>query len=414
MRRLVLCLIAAACCLAALSPANAQRAATQRGADRSAFETAATVNDSPITFYDIDQRMRLLRFNGAPDSPNLRNIAIDQLIDDRLKRAAGERLGIRAQESRDAELIRSYAENARRDPGSIDRDLARVGATRATLLDALRAEAVWREVIRSRFGARTDPSDGEVEQAISLAASGRNREFRLAELVLPISQRGESGTQTFARQLATELAAGGDFAAAARRHSASASAREGGSIGWVPEGSLPPAVLGALDAAGSSGVTQPITLQGAVAILKVLETRTVEVDGAGNVSVSLLAISTQDRNQNAAIAKVEAVRAQNPTCETGERIARAAGLNAQRAPMRALSTLPGPVRQAVANVQAGDLSAPVPVQGGAVVFIVCERQEGLTSQAREQVRNRLRQERFARFSNSYLQELRADAIIERK
>ena len=408
--RTLLAVIGAVACfgLAAVAPA-----AAQRSEQPSPFDTAITVDDKPITWYDIDQRMRLLRFNGAPGDANLQAIATEQLIEDRLKRAAGERMGIEATAEPEA-LIQTFSEASRRNAASIDRDLARFGTSRATLVDALQADAVWRDVVRRRFGTRADPTELEIDQAIELAAAGRNREFRLQELVIPSAQRGEAATRGFAQQLSEQLNRGGDFRAAVRRYSASASARTGGDIGWIPEGSLPPAVISAVEEAGVGRVTAPIPVPGAVALLKVLETRNVQIEGANTVSVDVMALSVQDRDPIAAVARLDRVLSQNPTCETAEGLAEAAGVSARRGEPRPIASLPEQVRSVVAGMQTGGVSAPVPVQGGAAAFILCQRIEGLSPQERDRVRARMRQERFVRFSNAYLQELRADAVIERR
>lgn len=414
MRRPFRAVLAALSALVWLCLASAPPAAAQGRGQPSPFDAAITVDDTPITWYDIDQRMRLLRFNGAPADANLQAVATQQLIEDRLKRAAGERMGIRAPAGSEADLIAQFASLNQKDPATIDRGLARAGTTRAALIDALEADAIWRDVVRRRFGSRAEPTEIEIDQAIQLAAAGRNREFRLLELVIPTAQRGEAGTRAFAQQLSDQLNRGGDFGAAVRRHSASASVRNGGEIGWIAEGSLPGPVVSAIEDAGPGGVTAPIPLSGAVALLKLLETRNIRIEGAGTVSVAVMALSVQDRDPIAAVARLDALLAQNPTCETAEAMAQGAGVTARRGEARPIAALPEQVRNAVADLPQGGISAPVPVQGGAAAFLVCERNEGLSPEERERVRARLRQERFVRFSNAFLQELRADAVIEQR
>jgi peptidyl-prolyl cis-trans isomerase SurA len=398
--------------LLAVAPLGAGNAALAQ--QRSAFDIALTVNDVPITWYDVDQRMRLLRFRGAPDSDSLQGIAIEQLVEDSLKRGAAERLGIRPTAQAEAELVEVFARNIGRSVDSIERDLARIGATRTTMLEALKADAVWREVVRSRFGSRAEPTEADIDQAIALAAAGQNREFNLSELVIPVAARGEAGTRRFAEELRAELDAGGNFAAAARRHSASPSARAGGAVGWVNEGALPPAIVTALESIRTGGVTQPLTVPGAVVLLKLEDQRLVQIEGAGQLNIGIVALSTLDRDPITAIARVDGVIARNPTCDTAESLAEGSGVTVARATPRPVATLPEQVRNAVLDLQPGAISAPVTVQGGAAAFIVCEREEGVSGAARDALRNQLRQDRFVRFSNSYLQELRADAVIERR
>ena len=56
------------------------------------YAPAITVNDGVITYYDIDQRMRLLGALGA--GGDLRELAVEQLTEDRLKLQAADELGI--------------------------------------------------------------------------------------------------------------------------------------------------------------------------------------------------------------------------------------------------------------------------------------------------------------------------------
>jgi len=57
------------------------------------FSIAYRVNEAVITNYDIDQRVRLMRALGA-NSANMRQEAVDALIDDRLKQETANTFGI--------------------------------------------------------------------------------------------------------------------------------------------------------------------------------------------------------------------------------------------------------------------------------------------------------------------------------
>jgi peptidyl-prolyl cis-trans isomerase SurA len=400
--------------LAALCLWLAVAAAGAMAQQPSAFQPALTVNDQPITWYEIDQRMRLLDFSGVRGGADLQQVAVDQLIEDRLKMQAGASIRQPVTDEMARDLVERFAEANGATVPRIEAALRQSGATRSTLVEALYADSIWRDVIRGRFGSLAEPTELEVDQAVSLALAGRNTEYRLAEIVIPTARRGEVQTRALAQQLSEQLNAGGDFGAAARRYSAAVSAREGGGIGWVPESSLPPAVAEALAETRAGGVTRPVPVQGAVALLKVLETRQIEVEGSGTVSVSLLAVSAQDPSPVTAVARVDALLAQGPTCSDGEALAAEAGLTASLSEPQPLSALPEPVRNAVTGLQAGEIGGPVPVQGGAAAFIVCERIEGVPPAVRNRIREQLRQERFQRFANSYLQELRGDAVIEQR
>ncbi len=248
---------------------------------QNAFEPAATVNDQVITYYDLDQRMRLLVLNGAQPGPQLRGLAMDQLVEDTIKLNAGkERKIVPPPEALDAS-IQDFAAQRNLTVDQLEQALARVGATRKALEEALGAEMVWREVVRSRFSGRADPSEADIDQEIALAGTNQSVSVRLAEIGLPFSGRGEAETRALAERLSRELGAGGDFAAAARRYSGSPSAAQGGEVGWVPLSNLAGPIADALTGVEPGQVTQPIPVGGGMAILKVLERRSEEVSGTG-------------------------------------------------------------------------------------------------------------------------------------
>lgn len=240
---------------------------------QTAFEPVAVINDQVVTLYDVDQRARLLRFNGAPDNEALGRIAFDQIVEDRLKFGAGERFGVEAAEQDVANAIDDFARQRGLSAPELLERLERIGVGRTALEDALGAELVWRTLVRRRFSAQAEPSEAELDQEIALSEQGRASSFRLAEIAIPFSARGEGETRAFAASLAQELRRGGDFAAAARRHSRAPSARQGGEIGWIPASALPPEVSEAAEAAEEGAVIGPVDVPGGVGILKLLDIR---------------------------------------------------------------------------------------------------------------------------------------------
>jgi parvulin-like peptidyl-prolyl isomerase len=240
---------------------------------------AAFVNDQAVTNYDIDQRARLLLFNGAPESPQLGQIAFSQLIEDRLKLMAGETEGVGLDDVDPDDAVRQFAEQRGLSLADLEAALAQRGASLAALRDALTAEAVWREAVRRRFGPRAQPSEAEIDQEFELAASGSAAEYQIAEIVLPDDAEGRG--RELAEQLSRELAAGADFETLARRHSAAPSAAQGGEVGWISAAALPPEAVRALEQASVGEATPPFRAAGGVAILQRLDVRRPEAAAAG-------------------------------------------------------------------------------------------------------------------------------------
>lgn len=399
MRRVLTILLTVILLGAQPAPAGAQ----------TAFQPVAIVNDSVITAYDVDQRMRLLVANGARQDAGLRAMALEQLVIDRVRRNAAKAAGLEARPEAVDAAIAEYAATRSLSVPALEQTLSRAGVARASLEDALASEIAWGELIRRRFGARAEPSDVEIEQELALQAAGQTRSFRIAEIVLPLQPRGEAATMALAQQLSASLNGGGDFAAAARRNSASPSAAQGGAVGWVTEGALPPVIVEALSTLRPGEVSPPVPLSGAVALLKLEEIRSTAGANVGGAMVEVVAISASGARADA---RLQAALATRPTCETADALAQGQGVAVQRSQPTQLAALPPAVRGAVAALEVGEVSAPVRNQQGVVAFVLCSRASEDNPEAREALKRQMRGQRLQGFSNAYIQELRGDAVVE--
>lgn len=263
--RFILALSMAAICVL---PARAQ----------TPFSPVAVVNDSVITGYDLAQRAQIMVLLGVPsgDTDALRAQALDQLVQDRLKLQAGERLGIRPSDEGYANGLAAFAEQAGVTPEVFVSRMTSTGITEQALRDMINAELVWREVIRALFLSRLDVGDSEIDSELGLISQTAGVAYRIQEIGLPLAEGGrtEAETRALADRLSRELRAGGDFAAAARQYSRSPSAPNGGDVGWAGPSQVPPDVYALLGELGPGGVSDPLPVPGGITILKVLDTRT--------------------------------------------------------------------------------------------------------------------------------------------
>ncbi|SDZ80393.1 peptidylprolyl isomerase [Rubrimonas cliftonensis] len=408
-------LVAAALIAAALSPPPFEGGppgpwATQASA-QTPFEPAAVVNGDVVTRYDVEQRARFLRMSGAQPGPELEQAALAQLTDDRIKLAAAEMVGLTVDEETLARGVREYAANRGLTMEALDAQLRRAGVDMAALEDAIAADIAWRGAVRRRFGAQAEPSDAELDQELALAATGQSVSYRLQELSMPFAARGEAETMALAEQLSRELGAGGDFRAAVQRYSSSPSAAQGGDIGWISEAALPDQVARELAATGEGGVTAPLPLPGGVTILKLVETRRETVQ-AGAETLDLVMLQARGATARQLL---ERVLQGEPDCATAQARAETdADLNAIRSDPTDSAAMQQTTRDAVRGLVDGQNSGPLPAQGGAIAFVVCSRVSGASPEAREALRGQVRSQRLEGFAAGWLQELRNDAVIDRR
>ncbi len=293
-------LIAIAATLAAV-PGVMVTGAGSPAAAQTPFRPVAVVNDSAITGYDLAQRAQLMVALGYPTEnvDALRAQALDQLVQDRLKLEAGRDIGILPSDEAYAEGLAAFAQQAGMTPEAFIARMADSGVTESALRDLIQAEMVWRSVIRARFGSRVDVAEGEIDAEIELLGQGTTSSFRLQEIGLPFTDggRNEAQTRALANRLYSELSAGGDFEAAARRYSRSPSASNGGDVGWVSRRQMPDELFTALQGLGVGDLTPPLPVPGGVTILKIVEMRT---EASGGLDPSDPELRDQIRNRIAA------------------------------------------------------------------------------------------------------------------
>ncbi|MEL6766263.1 MAG: peptidylprolyl isomerase [Pseudomonadota bacterium] len=255
--------------LAIASPAAAQTSSTL-------LRPVAVVNDSAITGFDLEQRVRLLRVLGLPAASEeaLREEALRRLVDDRLKLEAGRRLGLQATGDAIARGFEEIAGQLGARPGELEALLENQRITRQAVDDFIGASMVWNEVVRTRFANRIEPGEAEIDSEIALSGGGRT-DYRIQEIGLAMTGdgRSEAETRALADRLQRELTNGEDFAAAARRFSSAPSAQAGGEVGWVSSATLPPELNERLQRLQPGEVGEALPVPGGLSLIRLVDRR---------------------------------------------------------------------------------------------------------------------------------------------
>lgn len=242
------------------------------GAGANPYLPAYTVNGRVITEYDIDQRMRFLEALGSPG--DLRETAVEQLVEDRLKVQAAEQFGVELPEDGISLGLQEFAEVRGLSVEDVLQVLEARDIDRQTMDDFIEAGLLWREVVGVRFRAQATPSEEDLDAAVELAVSTPIETLQLAEIAMPYAELGEEQTLALANDIYAEAQRGTDFAALARRFSRSATAPQGGLLEPVPASDLPAAFRSQILLLSQGQVSRPIPITGGVAILKLVAVRT--------------------------------------------------------------------------------------------------------------------------------------------
>ena len=231
-----------------------------------------TVNDGVITYYDIDQRMLLLEALGA--GGDLRELAVEQLTEDRVKVQAADELGIELPEGAVEAGLEEFATTARPDRrGRAAACSTARGIDRQTMDDFVESGLVWREVVRRPLPRPRDADRGRPRRRARARAPTQPVEMlTLAEIALPFAERGEAETQALADEPLPPSSPRG--ATSPRVAASTAAARPPQNGGRARAGARRPPAAGASAprccCCSPGQVTRPVPISGGLAIIKLV------------------------------------------------------------------------------------------------------------------------------------------------
>lgn len=370
------------------------------------FAPRVYVNDRAITEFEVQQRILMLQLFRTPG--DLDKEATKALIEDRLRMAAAKNLGIKATPDQIKAGMEEFAARAELSADEFIKALEQSGVSAQTFRDFVEAGLVWRDVIRATYAGKVAISDAEVDRALAKGDQAAALRVLVSELVLPVPPGQEDAVMARAQRLRADIKTEGGFASAARRYSASATAGRGGRLDWMPLANLPAALSGVILGLAPGEVSQPVALGGAVGLFQLSALEEIEGLAAKSIDVDYAQYILPAANGPAEAA---ALRAKIDTCNDLYGINQGQPADRLIRETKAASALPANIGRALASLDPNE-SVDFPSGAAHVFLMLCSRtpvQE--TPPTRDEVRERLLNTRLGAMAESYLQELRFNAII---
>lgn len=388
-----------------------------------------TVNDELISTYDIVQRMRLLIVTAGiqpneQNMPALQQEAARSLVDEHLEmqdlRTEGKEQKFDLIAS-DAEVNDELADIARSNNTSGDQLLAQLaaqGVGAQTLKEQLRAEISWRGWIRGRYGSRIVIGDDQIKAFQKrLEAESGKPQYQVTEIFMDAARAGDINAATAgAQQLIDQIHKGAPFAAVARQFSNSPSAANGGDVGWISPGEMPPEVDAALDSLRPGQISAPIPVKDGVYIVYLRDRRAGGTTSVVDLRQAAIALpkNATDAQVSDAQSRLLALKAKLNGCDN---------MTAEGAKFKDVVTgdlgetetkdLAPAFRDVADKLDVGQVSDPIRTDAGLHLVAVCsKRMGGAQSMTRDQIESRLYGEELAMIAKRQLRDLRNSATIE--
>jgi peptidyl-prolyl cis-trans isomerase SurA len=399
-------------------------------ASQAAVRIVAVVNGDAITNVDVDDRARLFALStGQPLTPDvldrLRPQIRSQLVDEHLRMQEIQRRHIVIQDKQIAEAIRSIEVRNNMPPGALRQKLAADGIGLRTLVDQIRTQLGWLQVVREQLGTQVDVSPADVaERQRMLEMQTGKPEYQVAEILIPIDEPSNTAdVQRFADTVITQLRAGAPFSVVASQFSQSQTALQGGELGWVQPNQLDPEVARVVAEMPPGAISNPIKVPGGFEIVTLQAKRDIgrDIGTVAHLRQLFLPFSTTlnpqapTAQQRQTLEKARAIAASVHSCEQMEAAAKA---NPSPRPLdpgaiRIDSVAPAAFRQLLQTIPLNQPSQPLVAADGITVLVVCSREQAnMATEDASALRSQIVEERAELAARQLQQSLRRNATIE--
>lgn len=369
------------------------------------FAPRMIVNDRVITGYEVSQRAMFLQVLRAPGNPE--DEALKGLIEDRLRQTEADRLGQTLTEEEVQQGMTEFAARANLTAEGLIAELEKVDISGETFRDFVSAGLLWRKVVRTRFQGQVPVSENDIDRALEASARPRGLRVLVSELVIPAPEGEAEAALALANQLSDEISGEGAFAAAAQQYSAAPTAADGGRLDWVPLGNLPAAIGATVLSLGPGEVSEPVVVPGAVVLFQLRDVARDEAAEPVTVTVEWAEFLVPDDG-----AEITRLRAEVDNCM--DLYGQANGLPEDRLTVttQPAGEVPGDVGLELARLDPGESSVALKRGGFRRFLMLCGREETPEEPvSREDVRERVINQKLEGMAEGYLEELRSAAII---
>jgi peptidyl-prolyl cis-trans isomerase SurA len=392
---------------------------------------AAVVNGDVITNNDIDNRARLFALSTglamAPDVlDRLKPQILRQLIDERLRVQEAQRRKVVIQDKQIADAIHEIEQRNGMQPGALRQKLAADGVSQRTLIDQIRAQLAWGQVIKDLVAQKVNITEADVadQQKLESQMIGQP-EYRIGEIFIAVDDPAQTAdAQRFAETVISELRAGAAFPLVAAQFSQTQTALEGGEIGWVQTNQLDPAVARLVTQMPVGAISNPVKVPGGFAVVALQGKREIGRDISTVVTMrqafiaftSPLDPQAPTEQQRQALAKAREIGATVHGCDQMEQVAKATnqtGRPIDPGEIRVDGVNPPAFRQLLATIPIGKATEPLVSRDGIAVITVCTREEKNTGAITKQdVQRQLISEHVELLSRQTMRDLHRQASID--
>lgn len=391
----------------------------------------AVVNGQVLTQRDVDNRGRLFALStGLSISPELmarlRPQIVHQLIEERYKTQEILKRHINIEPEQIAQSIAGIEQRNGMPKNALRDKLAQDGVSLTTLIDQIRVQLGWMQVLREEIGGGGHITAQQISQRENALRAEEGRpQYNVSEIFIPVADPRHDQTELdFTKTIISQLREGAPFPIVAAQFSQSQTALNGGAMGWVQEDSLDPPVAEIVKQMPIGAISNPIRVPGGYVIATVAAKRTIGHQMATMVTLrqafypfdAPLNPQAPTDQQKIQLQHASAAPSTVHSCDQMEALNKSLGA-ADKHPSDPgavmLDRLNPQMRQVLSTLPVGQVSRPLVSTDGIAVLMVCQRQDkNVAQQTPSEIADELMNERVEQASRQMTRDLERRSVIQ--
>ena len=372
----------------------------------------ATVNNDPISIYDLIQRSNL--FSVSSKLPineqfetNILPDLISGYIDEIIKRQEIKRLGITVSNEQIQNIVSEIEKENGFKKGEFKEYLKDNKTDISILEKQLETSIGWRQLVSNKFRNQVIIQDSEVETILTkLKSSIGKEEFLIEQIFLSFEDKKENEVLNNIRNLHKQVVSGGDFISISKQFSDSFGGKVG-NIGWISELDLDPKIVNEVKKIEIKKLSQPLKGENGYFIIKVLDKKIIGDELIGEVSLYKFELIEKNEEINLLLKKIkncdELVKFSNKYATTDS-----GSLGKLK-----FTELPSNIRSVVKKMNKNEISDVLETESENFQLMLCDVKKTKTIiPSKFKITEILMNKKLDTIARQYMSELRTKAIID--
>ena len=405
-----------------------------------ADSVVVTVNDDPVSEYEIRQRIGLFVATGGPqlktdeDRKRVRLQILEELEQEKMQFQEAQKKRITVSPVEVDKRINGILSESHITLDQMRTILENAGSNLEALRTRMTAQIAWGKAVQEEYANDINITPADIDAELARAAEGaRKTHYLVGEIFLSVDKSDQDAkVQKDAQNLYSDLQAGASFPSVARQFSQNPTAAQGGQIGLVYDGQLAPELNAALAGMKKGEVSKPIRSSGGYYILlladrleplgtKIDNTATAAPDPDGSLPLARLLLPLPPDAPQKDLETVSKVAGQilggHTTCEKLADLPKQIpmAIYSDLGVMK-LKDLDPQIQKALAASKPGEMATPIRDSQGIELIARCdprvEVRTAFTMPSREDIQNQLFDQQISALARRYLRDIKRDADVE--